>query len=109
MSGGKFLTGPCSACGAMIRFPATSIGNTVPCPYCRQQTELTLAAPVQEPAVPRRLVILGIVTLVILVLGTAGVLLALKRAERWAAGRRATPENSITTSNTANAPESRSR
>jgi hypothetical protein len=93
----------------MIRFPAHSIGNTIPCPYCRQQTELTLAAPVQEPVVPRRLVILGIVTLVILVLGTAGVLIALKRAENWAAQKHATQQGSSTTSNTANEPESRSR
>ena len=38
------------------------------CPRCKKQTELTLAVPPEEPAVPRRIIIWTVVAIVILVL-----------------------------------------
>src|SRR5262245_11930401 len=87
----KYLLGPCGACGAMIRFPAQSIGSISKCPYCGKQTELSLAAPKQEPAVSRRAITYGIIAIVILVLGLVGAFIALNRAREWAARNRTQP------------------
>src|SRR4029077_11825813 len=58
-----------------------------PCPHCGQQTELLLAPPPEEPSVSRRAVIWTVLTVVILGLGLVGALVALKRAQNWAARR----------------------
>jgi hypothetical protein len=64
----KRLTGSCSECGGSIEFQAELVGTMTQCPRCRKQTELTLAVPPEEPAVPRRIIIWTVVAIVILVL-----------------------------------------
>jgi hypothetical protein len=81
----KHLKGPCQHCGGRLEFPAESIGSIVPCPHCGQHTELVLAAPRVEPAIPSRSIVWTSIALVILVFGLAGSLIALKRAQTWAA------------------------
>ncbi len=81
----KYLKGPCAHCGGNIEFPAELIGTGTECPHCGKPTELLLAAPPQEPAVPRRVIVWTAVAVVILGVGVAGALVALHRAQRWAA------------------------
>jgi hypothetical protein len=64
----KRLTGVCSECGGSIEFQAELVGTMTQCPRCRKQTELTLAVPPEEPAVPRRIIIWTVVAIVVLVL-----------------------------------------
>ena len=71
-----------------IEFPADQIGLATRCPYCRKETELHLAAPVSQPDHPRRAIFWAVVAGIILLLGIAGLMIALKRAEKWAATRR---------------------
>jgi hypothetical protein len=68
-----------------MEFPAESLGLMAKCPYCRKDTELTLAVPEAAPTIPRKAVVLTIITVLILGLGLWGSLAALKRAERWSA------------------------
>jgi hypothetical protein len=70
-----------------LQFDAEAIGTVALCPHCRQQTELMLAAPPQERLIPRRAIVLGIVTAVILALGAIGITMALQRARRLADDR----------------------
>lgn len=84
----KYLKGACQHCDGHIEFPAEQIGLVVPCPHCQQETELTLLAPPDEPALPRRVWIWTGIAVVILVLGFAGALAALKRAQHWAEGQK---------------------
>src|ERR1035441_2809180 len=65
----KRLTGVCSECGGSIQFPAELVGTMTTCPVCKKQTELTLAAPPEEPAVPRKVIIWTGATVVVLALG----------------------------------------
>ena len=60
-------------------------GLATDCPHCGQQTELLLAPPPEEPTVPHRTIAWAIVGIAILTLGLIGAVVALKRAERWAA------------------------
>jgi hypothetical protein len=80
----KPLKGDCQHCGQPLEFLADHIGTVAPCPHCGQETELLLAAPPEEPTIPRRAIIWTGIAAVILVLGFVGALLALKRAQRWA-------------------------
>ena len=80
----KHLKGHCQACGGHIEFPAEGIGTTAECPHCSQATELLLAAPPEEPTIPRRTIIWTGVTVLLLLLGLGGAILALKRAEQKA-------------------------
>ncbi len=79
----KPLTGACSECGMLIEFPADSIGLTVPCPYCGKPTELLLAPPPTEPAVPRRMIVWTVIAGLILAFGLAACLLALNLLPKW--------------------------
>lgn len=85
MSAFKKLTGPCAHCGGPIEFDPDSIGQTVRCPFCRRETELHLAAPPEEPAISRRLVLLTVAGILILVLGLLACLFGLKLLEKKAA------------------------
>ena len=85
MSGMKHLKGNCQHCGGPFDFPAEGIGETVDCPHCHKPTELRLATPEETSTLPKRQIILGIATAVILIAGVIGVLVALKRAQRMAA------------------------
>ena len=84
MSKTKYLKGACHHCGGHLEFLADHIGMVVSCPHCQQETELSLLAPPEEPTVPRRALIWTAIAVIILGLGFAGALIALKRAERWA-------------------------
>ena len=81
------MKGPCVSCGGNIEFPAELIGTSIDCPHCGKSTELQLAAPPQEPSVPLRLIVWTAVAALILALGVAGSLIALKRAQTLAARR----------------------
>ncbi len=78
------LRGPCQHCRGLIEYPAQLVGTTTQCPHCRQTTELLLATPPLEPAVPRRVIGWTIAAIIILVLGLVGSFIALKRAQNWA-------------------------
>src|SRR5947207_1269951 len=91
----KFLKGECQHCAGHLEFQAEMAGLMADCPHCGQQTELLLALPTQEPTVPRRTVVWAAVGIVILVLGLIGAIMALKRAERWAARQKHPNETSI--------------
>ena len=84
----KRLTGVCSECGGPIEFPAELVGTMTQCPRCRKQTELTLAAPREEPSVPRKVIVWTAVAVVILVLGLIATVIGLKHFEKLAARQR---------------------
>src|SRR5438034_610737 len=88
MSRIKYLKCECRHCGSHIEFPVDAVGLTVDCPHCAKQTELFLPAPPDQPDLPRRTLFRTLIALVILGVGLAGALAALKRAQRLAAARR---------------------
>jgi hypothetical protein len=81
----KNLRGECSQCGGPFEFAADLIGTTVDCPHCGKPTELMLAAPPEEKSVWRKAVTRAVIAILVLLLGLAGSLIALKRAQNWAA------------------------
>lgn len=83
----KFLIGECQHCHGRIEFPAESIGLTTDCPHCGKQTELLLAPPKDEPTIPRTTIVYTVIAVLILVAGLAGVIVALKLAQRKIAHR----------------------
>src|SRR5438552_6339175 len=83
----KYLKGQCQSCTGHIEFPAEAVGTSIDCPHCGQATELLLALPPEEPTIPRRTMVWTAITVLILLAGLAGALVALKRAERKAATR----------------------
>src|ERR1700746_2979333 len=85
----KYLKGECQHCSGHLEFPADAVGAAVECPHCGQQTELLVATPPEDTSVQRRAIVWALVALLILVLGLAGALVALKRAEKWATKRKA--------------------
>lgn len=84
----KYLKGQCQHCQGRLEFLAEHTGMRVPCPHCGQETDLLLPPPPQEPALPRRTIIWTAIAILVLVLGLGGALLALQRAQRWAASQR---------------------
>jgi hypothetical protein len=84
----KCLTGACSECGGPIVFQAELVGTMATCPRCRKQTELMLATPPEEPAVPRKVIVWTVVTAVVLVSGLIVTVLGLKHFEKLAVQRR---------------------
>lgn len=85
MKATKKLTGVCEHCGGPIEFDASSIGQSVQCPFCRRQTEFHLPALPEEPLIPRRVVVWTIVTIILLVLGLVAAFIGLKFMEKKAA------------------------
>jgi hypothetical protein len=85
MSRTKHLRGQCQHCGGSVEFLAENIGLTADCPHCSRTTELLLEVPPEPPTVPRRVLVWTGIAVLVLVLGLVGALIALKRAERWAA------------------------
>jgi hypothetical protein len=81
----KRLTGVCSECGGSIEFRADLIGTMTQCPRCRKQTELLLAAPPDEPVVPRKAIIWTAAAVVILAAGVIVPVVGLKQFEKSAA------------------------
>jgi hypothetical protein len=84
----KRLTGVCSECGGPIQFPAELVGTMSQCPRCRKQTELTLAAPPEEPVLPRKVIVVTAVAAVILVAALIVTVGGLKHFEKLAANQR---------------------
>ena len=80
----KFLKGECQHCQGHLEFPAEIVGLTAECPHCGQQTDLLLATPPEESTGSRVGMVWAIIGIVILGLGLAGALVALKRAQKWA-------------------------
>jgi hypothetical protein len=80
----KNLQGACARCGGPIEFPAELVGTTAPCPTCGQPTELLLAAPPQESAVPRRMLVWIVVAVVISVIALVALMVGLRLARNWA-------------------------
>lgn len=78
----KKLTGDCTHCGMPLVYPAEAIGTVTTCPHCHQPTELRLATPSAEPVVPRKALVYALIALVVLLVGLAGTLLALKKARQ---------------------------
>ena len=67
-------------CGCGFRY---AFGQTAfYCPRCGKQTELTLAAPRVESAVPRKAIVWTVVALVILALGVIVPVVGLKHFEK---------------------------
>jgi hypothetical protein len=87
MSKTKYLKGACQHCGGHLEYQAEHIGMVVPCPHCQQETELLLLPPPQEPGLPGRVLVWTGIAVLVLALGLAAALLALKRAQRWAETR----------------------
>jgi hypothetical protein len=85
----KYLKGECGQCGGHLEFPAEATGLTTDCPHCGKPTELMLARPREEPAVSRRVIVWTASAVLILGLGLVGALVALNRAERYAARQKA--------------------
>lgn len=91
MSQTKYLKGECSECGGHLEFPADSTGMTIDCPHCSKPTELLLAAPSEQPSLPRKRIILTLSTIVLLALGLGAALVALNRAQNWVARQKPAP------------------
>lgn len=87
----KFLTGQCNKCGGTLEFPAEAVETTADCPHCGEPTELMLATPAEERAVPVRTIVYTVITILILVGGLVAVIIALKRAERMSERKSSTP------------------
>jgi len=85
----KKLRGECQHCGQLIEFEAESIGTAADCPHCGQPTELMLALPPGADSPGRtKAIIFTIAVLVIVIGGGAGIMLALKRAQRISAQKK---------------------
>ena len=84
----KRLTGVCSECGGSIEFQAELVGTMATCPRCRKQTEFMLAAPPDEPGIPRKVIVWTVVTAVVLVAGLIVTVVGLKHFEKLAAQQR---------------------
>ena len=89
----KYLKGECQHCGGHLEFPAEMVGIASPCPHCGQQTDLLLVLPPEEPPVMRRALLWTLGAVLILVVGLGASLVALKRAENYAAKRKAKLES----------------
>jgi len=81
----KRLACLCGECGGPIQAPAELIGTVTQCPRCGKQTELKLAIPPEEPALPRKVIIWTIVAGVVLALGVIVPVAGLKHYEKLAA------------------------
>jgi hypothetical protein len=84
MSGPKFLKCDCAHCGGHIAFPAEGIGSVIACPHCGADTELVLPEPEVESTGLSRNVKWAIAAAAILVLGVAGIFVALSMARKIA-------------------------
>lgn len=93
MNRSRRLQGICSECGGSMEFSAELVGTMTQCPRCRKETELTLALPPEEPALPRRIVVISVVAVVVLVLALIVTVVGLRHCEKLAVRHehRATP------------------
>lgn len=91
MSDQKYLKGECQHCGGHLEFSAEAAGTTAACPHCGQATDLFLAVPEHKTAVPVKTIVWTAITVLILIGGLIGVMIALKRAQRLAAANKIAP------------------
>lgn len=103
----KPLRGFCTECGSPIEFPAEMIGSTAQCLRCRKQTQLLLAPPPSEPAVPRKVVMWTAITVVILALGAVLLVVGFNRLKSLAERQKKTPAAAQTAQPTNAPPPSR--
>lgn len=78
----KFFTCHCEHCRGPIEFPADSIGTTVACPHCANQTELTLPPLEREPIESPRARLWAIGGVLVLLALLAAAFYALHRAKQ---------------------------
>jgi hypothetical protein len=88
MNSTKYLKGSCQHCGGHIEFPVELVGTTIDCPHCQKPTDLLLAAPKEQSGVPLKAIIWTGVALVILGLGLAGSMMALRRVQSMAKAKK---------------------
>jgi hypothetical protein len=91
MTGTKRLQGECQHCGGSLDFPAARIGLTGKCPHCARETELMLAAPPQEPWVPRRVLVWTVVTVLLMMAALIAFLTGFNHLARRAAEKKQKP------------------
>jgi hypothetical protein len=85
----KRLTGACGECGGSIEFQAELVGTMTQCPRCRKQTELSLAVPPEEPAVPGRILFWTVAAIVIMVLALVVTIVGVNHYAKLAASQKA--------------------
>jgi len=95
MNPARNLQGPCSSCGQPITYPAHLVGTYAACPHCGQTTELLLHQPPEEPLIPRKVIVWTLATVLVLLMGFGGAILALKRAQKWSEERKAPEQKQI--------------
>jgi hypothetical protein len=81
----KRLTCHCGECGGSLQAPAELVGTVTQCSRCGKQTELKLAVPPEEPALPRKVIIWTVVAAVVLALSVIVLVAGLKHYEKLAA------------------------
>src|SRR2546423_130538 len=86
----KYLKGECQHCGGRLEISAGTNGMTGDCPHRGKPTELLLQAPKLEPTLPRKTIVWTLVAVLVLALGLAASLVAVKRAKRLVARQKAT-------------------
>ena len=74
-----------------MEFPAERIGLLARCPHCRQETELVLATPPQQPWVPRRVVVWTVVTVLLMIAALIALLTGFNHLARRAAEKKQGP------------------
>jgi hypothetical protein len=92
----KYLKGECQHCGGHLEFPVEAAGMAADCPHCGKQTDLLLAPPPEESSGSHKAVVWTVIAVVILALGGAGLWVAWKRAEKWAARQGHTKSVAVT-------------
>jgi len=93
----KNLQGTCGVCGAPIEFPAERIGLADQCPHCGKQTELSLAQPPEEPAIPRKVLFLTAGTILLLVFSLIACVVSLKHFQKLDEQKRQQKQHSSAT------------
>src|SRR3954462_7861575 len=81
MSQTKYRKGECMHCGGHLEFPAEAAGLAADCPHCAQQTDLLLARPKEEPAIPRKIIVWMVIAVIILLGGLGAAFMALNLAQ----------------------------
>jgi hypothetical protein len=100
-----YLKGECQHCAGHIEFPAEAAGTSVECPHCGATTELLLAAPPPEPPlIPVKTLVFTVLTLLILIGGLVGAMIAVQRAKKIVHKTRSTTANSNAISAVTNQP-----
>ena len=76
MSATRYFKCNCQQCGGRIEYPVASVGTTVDCPHCGQQTDLTLPAPPDTDPEPHKRIGWAITGGIILLVGIVAIVIA---------------------------------